>query len=279
MIHAHSSLLVGFSILSLALMLTSASAETAAVVAAKTQAAIDSGNLPKWWTPTLPEKVQADVSGKGKRLAEQLNLNDEAKTQKTAALVAEHFGRVWAWHQEADEKLNAAWKAWDAARDNTNGKQKDELKALMIMTEQIDPICAEFTPQIQALLRALRQEIGEEKTIALLDRITRSPGAKRTYDAYVAMVPEMTEGEKAILWNRMVQAREDSLAAWSDGQIVKIFKKYKIRNEFSLDYFGYGYQKRYQAWIEASKRASAPVNLNSSNAKPATVSTNNSPAK
>jgi hypothetical protein len=258
---AHNSLWIGLSVL--VLTLNPAVAETAAAVAARAQAAIDGGNPPSWWTPTLPEKVQADVTGKGKRLAEQLQLNDEAKTQKTAVLVAEHFGRVWAWHQEVDEKLNAAWRAWDGARDNSNGKQKDELKALTVMTEQVDPIFAEFAPQIQGFLRVLRQEIGEEKTIALLDRISRSPGAKRTYDAYLAMVPEMTEPEKAILWDRMVQAREDSLAAWSDGQIVKIFKKYKIRNEFSMDYFGYGYQKRYQAWVNASKRAEAAVPTNS----------------
>ena len=121
------------------------------------------------------------------------------------------------------------------------------------MSEQIDPIYAQFAPQIQGLLRALKQEIGEEKTTELVDIITRSPGAKRTYDAYLAMVPEMTDAQKAILWDRMVQAREDALAAWSDGQIVKIFKKYKVRNESSIDDFGYGYQQRYQAWAKGRK--------------------------
>src|SRR5262245_39435986 len=116
MIRIPNSLLAGISLLCLALTLTPASAETAAVVAAKAQAAIDSGKLPKWWTPTLPEKVQADVVNKGKRLAGQLELKDEAKTQKAAALISEHFGRVWAWHQEVDGKLDAAWLAWDAAR-------------------------------------------------------------------------------------------------------------------------------------------------------------------
>ncbi len=157
-------------------------------------------------------------------MADQLKLNDESKTQKTAALITEHFGRLWAWDLQVREKLDAAWAAWDAARDNSNGKQKDELKALMVMTEQIDPIYAEFAPQIRGLLRALRKDIGEEKTIELVDLITRSPGAKRTFDAYVAMVPEMTDEEKAVLWDRMAQAREDALAACSDGQVVKIFK-------------------------------------------------------
>ena len=237
----------------LVLTLPSAQAESAASVAARTQAAIDAGETPSWWTPELPEAIQRDVLGKGKRLAGQLELNDESKAQKAAALITQHFGRLWAWNQKVNEKLNAAWAAWDAARDNSNGKQKDELKALTVMTEQIDPIYAEFSPQIQGLLRDLRQEIGEEKTTELVDIITRSPGAKRTYDAYVAMVPEMTDEEKAVLWDRMAQAREEALAAWSDGQIVKIFKKHKVRNESSIDDFGYGYQQRYQAWAKAQR--------------------------
>jgi hypothetical protein len=248
-----NSFRAGLSLSVLALTFATAEAETAASVAASAQAAIDRGETPAWWTPELPDAIQRDVDNKGKRLAGQLKLSDEAKSQKAAALITEHFGRLWAWDRQAREKLDAAWAAWDAARDNSNGKEKDELKALTVITEQIDPIYAQFAPQIQGLLRSLRQEIGEEKTIELLDFITRSPGAKRTYDAYVAMVPEMTDEEKAILWKRMAQAREDALAAWSDGQIAKIFKKYKVRNEFSIDHFGYGYRKRYEAWAKSQR--------------------------
>ncbi|HEY2826767.1 MAG TPA: DUF3826 domain-containing protein, partial [Pirellulales bacterium] len=210
--HAHKSVWIVLSLAVLGLTLPPARAETAAGVAARTQAAIDKGDAPKWWTPELPEAIQRDVTGKGKKLAAQLKLDDDAKTQKVAALITEHFGRNWAWNQQVADELKAAWSAWDAARDNTNGKQKDEFKALTVMTEKIDPIYAQFAPQIQGFLRALKQEIGEQKTTELLDIITRSPGTKRTYDAYVAMIPEMTDAQKASLWDRMVQAREDSLA-------------------------------------------------------------------
>jgi hypothetical protein len=242
----------GLPLVAVALAAPKANAETAAGVAAAMQAAIDRGETPTWWTPELSDAIRRDVENKGRRLAEQLELDDEAKTQRAAELISEHFGRVWAWNQQVREKLDAAWAAWDAARDNTDGKQKDELKALTVMTEQVDPIYAEFAPQIHGLLRGLRKEIGEEKTTELVDLITRSPGAKRTYDAYVAMVPEMSDEEKGILWDRMAQAREDALAAWSDREIVKIFKKYKVRNELSIDDFGYGYRKRYEAWAKGS---------------------------
>ncbi|QEG36778.1 DUF3826 domain-containing protein [Bythopirellula goksoeyrii] len=248
----HNLVLSVVSLLAVSLSLSSAVAETAAVVAARTQAAIDKGNAPTWWAPKLPEEIQRDVEGKGKQLADRLDLKHESKTQETAALVSQHFARVWAWHQEVDKELDAAWDAWDAARGGGGG-QKDELKALTIMTEQIDPIYAQFTPQIQGLLIALKEQIGEEKTTRLLDIITRSPGAERTFNAYVGMVPEMTDEEKEILWNRMAQAREDSLAAWTDGRIIKIFKKYKIRNEFSIDYFGYDYRKRYTEWAKGQR--------------------------
>jgi hypothetical protein len=227
-------------------------AETAMEVAAGTQAAIDAGAGPAWMSPQLPEEIQNNVQNKGKELAQYLKVGNEAKETKVAALLAEHYGRVWAWHQQVDEKLDAAWLAWDDARSPQNG-QKDELKALTIMVEQVDPIYAQFAPQIQGLLKALHQELSEEQVIALLDRITRSPGVDRTHKAYLEMVPEMKDHEKLILRARLEQARVDSLAAWTDKQIVKIFKKYKIRNELSIDYFGYGYRQRYEAWVNRSK--------------------------
>ncbi|HRS75365.1 MAG TPA: DUF3826 domain-containing protein, partial [Anaerolineaceae bacterium] len=193
-------------------------ADSAADVASKTQAAIDAGKAPAWMTPKLPDDIQTNVQNKGKDLAQRLNLGDAAKEAKVAALLTEHYGRVWAWHQQVDERLDAAWALWDKAR---GAETKDELKALTIMVEQIDPIYAEFTPQIQGLLRSLRQLLTEEQVIAILDRITRSPGVDRTYNAYVEMVPQMKDEEKKVIRQRLEQARVDSLAAWKGGEIVK----------------------------------------------------------
>ncbi len=235
------------------LIMSNLHAQTAIEVAAGTQALIDAGRAPVWMSPELPEDIQNEIQRKAKSLAQSLKLDQEAKQAAVAALLAEHYARVWAWHRQVDEKLDAAWRSWDDARNSQEG-QKDELKALTIMVEQIDPIYAEFTPQIQGLLKALRQELREEQITALLDQITRSPGVDRTYNAYIEMVPEMKDEEKKIIRQRLEQARIDSLAAWDKNRIIKIFKKYKIRNEFSIDYFGYGYRERYKSWIDRNKK-------------------------
>lgn len=226
--------------------------DTPAGIASSVQASIDRGEEPSWWSPQLPAEVQTDVENKGSRLAEVLEIEDAEKRARVEQLISVHFARVWAWHQEVDEELDAAWEAWDEARSNADGKEKDELRALAVMSERIDPIYAGFAPQIRGFLESLRDEVGQEGADRVVDRYTRSPGAKRTFDAYVAMIPEMKDEEKAVLWARLVRAREESLAAWSDGRIIKIFKKHKVRNEFSIDYFGYDYRKRYQQW--ASQR-------------------------
>ena len=233
-------------------LLTAAQANSAAVVAAKAQAAIDQGKSPSWWQPDLSEEIQQEVRSKGEKLLGKLGL-EKALQAKVSTLLTQHYARVWAWHEQVDTRLDAAWAAWDEARNNLDGKEKDELQALAIMTEQIDPLYAEFQPQIRGLIRALNEVMGEAKTVELLDHLTWSSGAPRTYKAYLEMVPQMKDEEKAILWKRMAQAREDCLACWSSKRIVKIFKKYKVRNEFSIDYFGYGYRKHYKAWV-ASKR-------------------------
>lgn len=251
MMRQRNTITIGLIVL--ALMGASLYAGTAVEVALKTQADMNAGTSPAWMTPQLPEKVQRDVENKAQKLIRGLRLDDQAKAKRVETLLAEHYGRVWAWHQQVDEKLDAAWKDWDAARDSSKG-EKDELKALTVMVEQIDPIYAEFAPQIQATLKALRKEITEEQIIAILDSITRSPGVDRTYNAYCEMVPQMKDDEKQIIRQRLEQARVESLAAWSDKRIIKIFKKYKVRNEFSIDYFGYGYRASYKAWIKRGKK-------------------------
>lgn len=228
-------------------------ADSAIDVALQTQAAIDRGAGPAWMSPALPEEIQQTVQNKATGLAQSLKLGDEAKQAKVASLLIEHYSRLWAWHQQVDEQLEAAWKAWEDARDPAKGG-KNELKALTILVEQIDPIYAQFAPQIHHLLAALRKELREDQVIALLDRITFSPGVDRTYNAYLEMVPELKDEEKKILRSRLEQARLESLAAWNSKSIIRIFKKYKIRNKFSIDDFGYNYRQRYKEWVEKSKK-------------------------
>lgn len=227
-------------------------ADSAAMVATVTQKSIDQGQPPAWWSANPPDTICQDIQQRVSRWLDPLALPAKQSALCQEKLL-EHYQRVWAWHQEVDAMLDEAWLEWDRARTEKENHPKDELEALTIMHEKIDPLYATFTPQIHGLLLALKAEVGEEVTYSILDRITRSPGAQRTYRAYLEMIPEMTESERSVIWSRMVLAREESLAAWQEKRIIKIFKKHKVRNEFSIDGFGYDYRARYQAWAKSLK--------------------------
>ncbi len=104
----------------------------------------------------------------------------KANAAEPARSSANTLVRVGLAHQQVDAKLNEGWAAWDSARDNTNGKTKDELKALLIWTEQLEPIYAQFTPQIQLLLNELRTEIGDEEN-SLVTRSDHSVTRRQTH--------------------------------------------------------------------------------------------------
>lgn len=224
-------------------------ASSAVMTAVAIQESLDQGNHPHWWLKVIPEKVTQEIQTKVKHWLDKLELEPD-QSDFCRKKLEEHYRRVWSWHQEVDFLLDEAWKHWDEARTDRENHPKDEYLALVIMHERIDPLYASFAPQIHQLLQSLRSGVGETTTVLLLDEITRSPGAERTYRAYLEMIPEMTHEQKKILWERMVLAREESLAAWSSKRVIKIFKKHKVRNEHSIDTFGYDYRSRYQAWAK-----------------------------
>ena len=58
----------------------SAAADTVASVAAAAQAAVDTGETPRWWTPSPPAEIRRDIRNKAHRLADGLKLADDSAT-------------------------------------------------------------------------------------------------------------------------------------------------------------------------------------------------------
>src|SRR5262249_34828922 len=66
---------------------------------------------------------------------------------------------------------------------------------------------------------------------ALKERWSRSPGMTRTYDAYLQIVPDLSEQDKQVIHDRLLMAREAAMLTDSDKEIVAIYKRHKVKVE------------------------------------------------
>jgi hypothetical protein len=75
----------------------------------------------------------------------------------------------------------------------------------------------------------------------------------RTYNAYLEIVPDLTEKDKQVIKDRMLLAREAAMLTDSDKEIVSIYKRHKVKVE---QYVGtLQWSKVHKAYAERGKRA------------------------
>jgi hypothetical protein len=53
----------------------------------------------------------------------------------------------------------------------------------------------------------------------------------RTYKAYLAIVPDLNDEQKEVIFDQMKLAREDAMLTDADREIVAIFKRHKVKVE------------------------------------------------
>ena len=99
------------------LSILQAAGDESATAAAQSQLAISRGDVPAWWKPALPEEIRQQVQAKAEGLTGKLSI-ETSKVSGVVSMIEEHYARVWAWHQEVDAELDAAWADWDEARSH-----------------------------------------------------------------------------------------------------------------------------------------------------------------
>lgn len=176
---------------------------------------------------TAAEAMQKRVDSKSTRLVGALKIEDATKAARVKAMVGEWYVTLWQWHEKHDAQLKDLWTQWNRARAVV---PKDEFPGEVI-AYRIDDLYASLRPSYAAFIEKLSAELTAEQIDTLKETWSRSPGMKRTYNAYLEIVPDLSEEQKQVIHSRMLRAREDAMLTDADGEIVNIFKRHKVKVE------------------------------------------------
>lgn len=193
-----------------------------------TLAALSSAFLPLHAAPDVTaDATQKRAEAKAARLVGGLKLADPAAASAAQTVVGDWFVTLWAWHQQNDPQLKELWSQWSKARAVV---PKDEFPGEVI-AHRIDDVYASLQPAYRTFLEKLATHLSADQIDALKESWSRSPGMRRTYHAYLEIVPDLTDEQKKVILDRMLRAREDAMLTDADKEIVNIYKRHKVKVE------------------------------------------------
>ena len=196
---------------------------------------------------TADAALQKRAESKAARLVGALKLTDANQAARVNTLVGNWFLTLWDWRQKHDAQLSALWSEWNKARAVV---PKDEFPAEVI-AHRIDELYVSLQPAYRAFIERLEGELTQEQVDQFKESWSRSPGMRRTYTAYLEIVPDLTEEQKKVIFDRMLRAREDAMLTDADKEIVNIYKRHKVKVEAYIGSLEWA--KLHRAYAERGK--------------------------
>lgn len=216
---------------------------------AESPVAVEDFDAAKYAVPAARPLTEQEQGRLGRHIAifiETINeaepLEDKAKEAKAREIMAAFYPRFWDWHTAHDAQINELWEQWAAAR---TPPEQNEAKA-KTFTDEIAKIYEPLKAFYEEFMADLATVLTEKQIEGIKNRVTRSPGLERTYNAYCAVIPEMTDEQKKFVYDNFYQAREEGMLTHSGKEVERIFKKYKVINEAYLNDQGYDWKTRYR---------------------------------
>lgn len=197
-------------------------------------------------------ETQKRIDSKANRLIQAIKLEDPAKVERVKAIMGEWFVAMWDWHKQHDAELAELWSQWNKARAVV---PKDEFPGEVI-AHKIDDVYDSLRPAYERYLAKLSSELTQEQIDTIKEQWSRSPGMQRTYNAYLEIVPGLTDEQKKVIYDRMLLAREAAMLTDSDREIVNIYKVHKVKVEAYVGTLEWA--KLHRAFANRGKEAAAP---------------------
>ena len=154
-----------------------------------------------------------------------------------------------------------ALRARDAAMD---AKLKADGKEISY-ANRAGQLAAESKPLHEKFLAKLAETLTPEQVEQVKDGLTYNK-VKVTYSAYCAIVPDLTDADRAKILELLKAAREDAMDGGSASEKSDIFQKYKNQINDHLNAHGHDTTKAFKDW--EAKQEAAKKQVPDANAKP-----------
>jgi hypothetical protein len=119
-------------------------------------------------------------------------------------------------------------------------------------------LAAQSKPMHDQFLAKLAESLTPEQVEQVKDLMTYNK-VKVTYDAYCAIIPGLTDADKAKILELLKAAREEAVDGGSAPEKSAIFQKYKVQINAYLDANGHDTAKAFKDWSAKNPNTNNPV--------------------
>ena len=179
-------------------------------------------------------QYQATLEKRAADILAALNLNDPAKEAAVRERVIAQYRALRAWNAAYDPMLK--------------GATADAAKAIRATRQ---PLHERFLADLAEVLTPGQVEV-------VKDKLTYGK-VKVTYDAYCAMVPTLSDDQRARILATLKEAREEAMDEGSSEEKSAVFNRYKGRINNFLSKEGVDMGKASKEWAARQKDTNAPA--------------------
>jgi len=168
-----------------------------------------------------------------------LNLKDPARAERVTGILTNQYRSLRRRDEIIEERLKTPTK-------ESAGAKPDRAALFQTMSK---PLHEEF-------LARLAVELSPEQVELVKDKMTYNK-LKVTYDAYCAIIPGLSEADRAKIKEELTLARDEAIDGGSADEKSAIFQKYKDRINEYLNAHGHDVAKAYKDWNAKQEQAKA----------------------
>lgn len=195
-------------------------------------------------TNLSPEQIEANyakaIESRTAGILQALELSDTNRAARVHDLIITQYRALRAWHDEHDAGLKAA---------------KSDTNAVAQIQESLRKLHREF-------VAGLSENLTPEQVETVKDKMTYGV-VQVTYNAYLEIVPNLTDADKAKILELLKTGREEAMDGGSSQEKAAIIKKYKGKINIYLTAHGHDVGKAYKDWGARQKATVAATATNS----------------